>query len=126
GNATRCEIPRTSRILGRRDFNQPAPARLTNGRDCGQAPRDRIKNRSRPGPRIQSRTIAPPAWRGRGRLRHGSWSRASVFRSDQGAHRWRGEVIKGRRSAAGGKSWMYFRQIALAFSTKILEDRELI
>src|SRR5213079_877540 len=60
------------------------------------------------------------------RLRYGSWSRASVLRSDQGAHRWRSKVIEGRRSAAGGKSRVYFRQIALAFSTKILEGCELI
>jgi len=86
----------------------------------------RLGIESRPGPRIQCRTIAPPSWQGRGRLRHGSWSRASVFRSDQGAHRRRGEVIEGRRSAAGGKSRMYFRQIALALSTEIFEGRELI
>ncbi len=55
------------------------------------------------------------------RLRHGSWSRARVFRSDQGAHRRRSEVIEGRRSAAGGKSRVHLRQIALAFSTEIFE-----
>src|SRR5439155_1335883 len=114
---------RNAYLGGQRVWENHARARFANCRDRGRASRDRIKNRHRFGPRVQRRTIAPPAWQGRLRLHHGGWSRARVFRSDQGPHRRRSEVIEGRRSAAGGKSRVYLRQIALAFPAEIFESR---
>ena len=66
----RKEMKRVAKFLDRLKLSadailtSPLPRASQTAEIVGQAPRDRIENRSRPGPRIQYRTIAPPAWQG--------------------------------------------------------------